>query len=89
MDTIQRLLPQGLPVSLQVVAATLLLGFIYSIITKERPFSAFPVIALDGKSARKTWLFNGRKAMIEGVRRVCCGNDYVHETYVHLLTNPI
>lgn len=70
METLQRLLPQGLPISLQVVAATLVLGFVYSLLTKDRPFAGFPVIALDGKSPRKTWLFNGRKALAEGLRRV-------------------
>ncbi|RYP66018.1 hypothetical protein DL771_007999 [Monosporascus sp. 5C6A] len=69
MDTVPRLFPAGIPVSLQVIAATVVLGFLYSLITKERPFSGFPVISIDGKSPRKTWLFNGRKALAEGVQR--------------------
>ncbi|RYP60188.1 hypothetical protein DL770_010048 [Monosporascus sp. CRB-9-2] len=68
MDTVQRLLPTGFPVSLQVIVATVVLGFFYSLITKDRPFSGFPVISIDGKSPKKTWLFNGSKALAEGVQ---------------------
>lgn len=75
MDTLQRLLPQGFPVSLQVIAATLVLGLIYSLITKDRPFAGFPIISLDGESPRKTWMFHGEKALAEGVRRVRHGYD--------------
>lgn len=70
MDALQRLVPQGLPISLQVVAATLLLGLIYSLVTKDRPFAGFPIIALDGKSPKETYFHNGRRAIQEGVRRV-------------------
>ncbi|KAI1656624.1 cytochrome P450 [Daldinia decipiens] len=69
MEAIQRLLPQGLPVSLQVVIATLVLGFIYSLVTADRPFAGFPVITVDGQSPTKSWLWHGRKAVTEGVKR--------------------
>ncbi|KAI0131024.1 cytochrome P450 [Daldinia grandis] len=69
MEAIQHLLPQGLPVSLQVVIATLVLGFIYSLVTAERPFAGFPVITVDGQSPTKTWLWHGKKAMVEGIKR--------------------
>ncbi|KAK7751955.1 hypothetical protein SLS62_006098 [Diatrype stigma] len=69
MDTLQRLLPQGLPVSLQVIAVTLILGLVYSVITKDRPFAGFPIISLDGESPRKTWMLHGQKALAEGMRR--------------------
>ncbi|KAI2783258.1 cytochrome P450 [Daldinia loculata] len=69
MEAIQHLLPQGLPVSLQVVIATLVLGFIYSLVTADRPFAGFPVITVDGQSPTKTWLWHGRKAVAEGVKR--------------------
>ncbi|KAI2632123.1 cytochrome P450 [Hypoxylon sp. NC1633] len=69
MEVIQRYVPQGLPVSLQVVIATLVLGVVYSLITADRPFAGFPLVALDGKSATKSWLWNGREVLAEGLRR--------------------
>ena len=83
MEALQRLVPQGLPVSLQVIAVTLFLGFLYSYITKDRLFAGFPVIALDGKSPKDTWTWNGRKVAEEGVRRVCRGHamdEVLHST---------
>ncbi|KAI5863535.1 cytochrome P450 [Durotheca rogersii] len=69
MEAIQRILPGGLLVSLQVVLATLVLGTIYSLVTAERPFAGFPVIALEGKSPVKSWTWHGREAIAEGLRR--------------------
>jgi hypothetical protein len=74
MEAISRLVPEGFPVSLQVVAGTLILGIVYSLITKDRPFAGFPIITLDGKSAKQTWLFNGKRAIAEGVKKVCDSN---------------
>ena len=70
MEALQSLVPQGLPISLQVVAATLLFGLLYSLITKDRPFAGFPVVALDGKSPKETYFRHGSRAIQEGVKRV-------------------
>ena len=71
MEALQRLVPHGLPVSLQVIAVTLLLGFLYSYITKDRPFAGFPIAALDGKSPKETWTWNGRRVVRESAQMVC------------------
>ncbi|KAI0025227.1 cytochrome P450 [Xylariomycetidae sp. FL0641] len=69
MDAIQSALPEGFPVSLQVIAGTLLLGIIYSFITSDRPFTGFPIIAVEGQSPKKTWLWHGRQAIAEGLQK--------------------
>lgn len=74
MEAIQRVLPDGLPVSIQVVIATLVLGVVWSLVTAERPFAGFPVITVDGQSPTKTWLWHGREAIAEGLRRVGLDN---------------
>ena len=63
-------LPHGFPVSLQVVAATLVLGIIYSIVTKDRPYTGFPIITVDGLSPKSSWLYHGRRVLAEGVQQV-------------------
>ncbi|KAI0098329.1 cytochrome P450 [Hypoxylon sp. NC0597] len=69
LQALQRVVPEGLPVSLQVVAATLVLGIIYSIITADRPFAGFPVVSVNGLSPRKSWIWHGREALADGLRR--------------------
>ncbi|KAI1780930.1 cytochrome P450 [Hypoxylon cercidicola] len=69
MEAIQRVLPEGLPVSIQVVIATLLLGLVYSFVTAERPFAGFPVITVNGQSPTKTWMWHGREALVAGLQR--------------------
>lgn len=63
-------LPEGIPVSVQAVLATIVLGTIYSVVTKDRPFSGIPLISLDGKSAKKSWLWNGREVIKAGQEKV-------------------
>lgn len=70
MEAIQRLIPEGLPVSIQVVVATLFLGLIYSLITAERPFAGFPVVTVNGQSPTKSWMWHGKEALDEGLQRV-------------------
>lgn len=70
MEAIQRILPEGLPVSIQVVIATLFLGLVYSLITAERPFAGFPVITVDGKSPTRTWMWHGKEAITQGLQKV-------------------
>ncbi|KAI4870598.1 cytochrome P450 [Hypoxylon rubiginosum] len=69
MEAIQRLIPEGLPVSIQVVVATLFLGLIYSLITAERPFAGFPVVTVNGQSPTKSWMWHGKEALDEGLQR--------------------
>ncbi|KAI6092926.1 cytochrome P450 [Hypoxylon rubiginosum] len=69
MEAIQRILPEGLPVSIQVVIATLFLGLVYSLITAERPFAGFPVITVDGKSPTRTWMWHGKEAITQGLQK--------------------
>ncbi|OTB03468.1 hypothetical protein M426DRAFT_321828 [Hypoxylon sp. CI-4A] len=69
MEALQRLIPRGLPVSLQVVAATLVFGILYSIITADRPFAGFTIVAVDGKSPTKSWIWYGKETINEGLRK--------------------
>lgn len=69
----ERLLLDGYPASLQVIAVALVAWvffYLIKIYRKDRPFPGFSVIALDGKSPKETWLLNGNKAITEGLRRV-------------------
>ncbi|KAI1205060.1 cytochrome P450 [Annulohypoxylon truncatum] len=70
MEALQHVLPAGLPVSVQVIAATLVLGIIYSLVTADRPFTGFPIISIDGKSPMKSWIEHGKETLEEGLRRV-------------------
>ncbi|KAI1849674.1 hypothetical protein JX265_008011 [Neoarthrinium moseri] len=65
LGTIRGALPEGLPLSVVGIAATVLIGVIYSIITQERPFAGFPLASIDGKSPKKSWLFHGRQVIAE------------------------
>ncbi|KAI0181565.1 cytochrome P450 [Hypoxylon sp. FL1284] len=69
MEALQRVLPEGLPTSIQVIVSTLFLGLVYSLITAERPFAGFPVITVDGNSPTKTWMWHGRRALAEGLEK--------------------
>ncbi|KAI5925952.1 cytochrome P450 [Camillea tinctor] len=69
MEALLRALPDGLPVSIQVVAATIIFGVIYSLITADRPFSGLPVLHIEGKGDRKAWMFSGREVLKEGLKR--------------------
>jgi hypothetical protein len=62
----------GIPVSLQVVAVAAIVwitSYAISSLNTNRPFPGFPVIALDGRSAMDTWLWHGKKAITEGLKR--------------------
>ena len=71
MDTVTRFIPEGFPISLQVVAVTLVLGFLYSVLTRDRPHRGFPIVSLDGLSPRKSWAHHGREVIAKGVAQVC------------------
>lgn len=70
MDTSHLLHPSDWPVSVQVAIITVILVVSKYWFGKRFTFSEFPIIALDGKSAKETWLHNGRKAISEGVKLV-------------------
>lgn len=70
MEAIRNLVPEGLPMSLQVIGATLLLGIIYSYITTERPSPNFPLISVRGLSPRKSFGLHIREVVQEGLRQV-------------------
>jgi hypothetical protein len=69
-DVLRGYLPEGLPLSVIGVVATVLIGIIYSVVTQERPLAGFPMAALDGKSPKKSWLFHGRETVAEAVKKV-------------------
>ena len=72
-------LPYGFPISLQVIAGTLLVGIIYSFVSKDRPLAGFPIITVDGLSPKSSWLYHGRRVLAEGVQQVsqtgCSGSN--------------
>lgn len=70
METIHCLHPGSWPVSVQVAVITVVLVVTKYCFSKRNAFSEFPMVTLDGKSAKETWLYNGRKAISEGVKLV-------------------
>ncbi|RWA15034.1 hypothetical protein EKO27_g73 [Xylaria grammica] len=68
METIRNFVPQGLPVSVQVIGATVLLSIVYSFFTKNRPWPAFPVISVRGLGPRKSWMFHGQEVLDQGFK---------------------
>lgn len=70
MDIIYHVHPGTWPVSVQVAVLTVALVVTVYWLSRRHTFSEFPIIALDGKSAKETWLYNGRKAISEGVKLV-------------------
>lgn len=72
METIHHLDPGDWSwrVSVQVAVITIVLVITEYWFRKRPAFSEFPTIALEGKSAKETWLHNGRKAITEGIKLV-------------------
>lgn len=70
MESIHHLHPGNWHVSVQVVISLIVLLVAKYSFSKRHGFSDLPTIALDGKSAKETWLYNGRKAITEGVKLV-------------------
>lgn len=71
VDALRDALPENLPLSLLGIVATVLIGIVYSFITQERPLAGFPLATIDGKGPKKSWLFNGRQLVDEGLKKVC------------------
>lgn len=70
MDSSHLLHPSNWPVSVQVAIITVFLLVSKYCFGKRDTLSEFPIIALDGKSAKETWLHNGIKAISEGGKLV-------------------
>lgn len=70
MEAIQNILPKGLPVTVQIIIATILLSLVYSFLTKNRPWSNFPLIKVRGLGPRKSWLAHGDEVLTEGLKKV-------------------
>ncbi len=69
----QTVLFDGIPASLQIVAASLFIVLVvYSIklYRRDGPLPGFPLITLDGQSPKDTWMLSGNRAITEGLRRV-------------------
>lgn len=77
MEAITRIVPNGFPISLQVVAATLLLGFVYSIVTKDRPLPGFPIASLDGMSPKKSYTHHGREVITKALAQVRSSSSHL------------
>ena len=65
-----RLISEGLPWSIIGIVATVVVGVIYTVISRERPLTGFPLATLEGQSPRKSWLQHGRKTMLEALSKV-------------------
>lgn len=70
LDALRDALPEGLPLSLVGIAATIIIGVLYSVVTQERPLAGFPLASLEGKGPKKSWLFHGRQLVSEGTQKV-------------------
>lgn len=69
---------QPLTTSLQVLAATLALGFLYAYFTKERPYPEFPIATVEGKLPKESWLHYGSQTLTEGLRKVAHPKSVQH-----------
>ncbi|KAI0536033.1 cytochrome P450 [Xylaria digitata] len=69
MEAIRNFVPEGLPVSVQVIGATILLSIIYSFFTKNGPWPAFPLISVRGLGPRKSWMHHGQEVLDEGFKK--------------------
>ncbi|KAK6842934.1 ent-kaurene oxidase [Apiospora arundinis] len=63
------IIPDGLPLSLVGVIATVVIGIIYSVLAKERPLAGFPLAAIQGQSPKKSWLFHGPQTITEALAK--------------------
>jgi hypothetical protein len=70
MEAIRNLLPKGVPVSVVVIGATILLSAVYSYITKQRPHPDFPLISVRGLGPRRSWMSYSSEVLQEGLKQV-------------------
>lgn len=70
---VQQVFSDSYPVSLQVAVVGAVLAAVYYAVKsyrESRPLPGFPVITLDGRDAKETWMLQGNRAITEGIRRV-------------------
>lgn len=65
-----RLIPEGLPWSIIGIVVTVVVGVIYTVVSRERPLAGFPLATLEGQSPKKSWLQHGRQTMLEALSKV-------------------
>ncbi|KAI0451879.1 cytochrome P450 [Xylaria acuta] len=66
MEAIRKIVPEGLPMSVQVIGATILFSIVWVLFTKHRSWPAFPVITVRGFGPRKSWMFHASEVLSEG-----------------------
>ncbi|KAF2719878.1 cytochrome P450 [Polychaeton citri CBS 116435] len=65
---------EGVPVSLQLVVGFLIVGFLYKLITSDRPYAGLPVVTLQQKGwwrllpVKWQWVLNGKELLATGLR---------------------
>ncbi|KAI0425343.1 cytochrome P450 [Xylaria sp. FL1042] len=69
MEAIRKFVPEGLPVSVQVIGVTILLSIAWSYITQSKPWPAFPLISVRGLAPRKSWMSYGSEVLQEGFKK--------------------
>ncbi|KAI0968028.1 cytochrome P450 [Xylaria arbuscula] len=69
MEAVRKFVPEGLPLSVQVIGVTILLSIAYSYFTKAKPWPAFPLISVRGFGARKSWMSYSREVLQEGLKQ--------------------
>lgn len=65
-----RLIPEGLPWSMVGIVVTVIVGVVYTVVSREQPLAGFPMATLEGQSPRKSWLQHGRQTMLEALSKV-------------------
>lgn len=70
MDVIRHLGSQPLMASLQVLCATIAVGFVYSYFTRDQPYPGFPIATIEGKGPKTSWLQHGKQTLNEGLQKV-------------------
>ncbi|KAI0469265.1 cytochrome P450 [Xylaria cf. heliscus] len=68
MEAIRNILPEGLPLSVQVIGATIVFSIVWSLITKNRPLPGFPLISVRGLGPRKSWMLHGSEVLSDGCK---------------------
>lgn len=61
---------ESIPTSLQIIIPALLLAVLYATLTAERPYAGFPLITVDNKGAKTSWMWHGHKALAKGLEQM-------------------
>ena len=65
------MLPEQLPISVLAIIVTILFALGHSYWTREKPYRGFPILTLEGKTPRESWLYNARQLLEQGRKKVC------------------